>query len=69
MFKKKRKNSIEVDSSLVEVQYLAIVNGQWQWFPTRDALLTYVENYSQQNVIYSLNMQKIMIYNLENQNK
>lgn len=61
----KRRKQFNLKEGLTGVSYLAVVNDKWQWFEDRDSLLRYVEDYSSKNVIYSLNMQRIEVYQLE----
>lgn len=65
MFKFKNRKQVNLKEGLAAVQYLAIVNDKWQWFDSRESLLKYIEEYSKNNVIFSLNMQRIEVYSLE----
>ena len=56
----RRKDVVEYK----ETQYMAIINDETKSFDTKDELLNFIESYSKVNVIYSLNMFKVDLYNL-----
>lgn len=46
-------------------QYVAVINDKWQWFNSKQELLTYLEEYSKTNTIYSLSMFRNEMYEVE----
>ena len=56
----RRKDVVEYK----ETQYMAIINDETKSFDTKEQLLNFIESYSKVNVVYSLNMFKVDLYNL-----
>lgn len=56
----RRKDVVEYK----ETQYMAMINDETKSFDTKEQLLNYIESYSKVNVVYSLNMFKVDLYNL-----
>lgn len=56
-----RKNDVV---EFKETMYSCVVNDKMSWHKSKDDMLRFIEEYSKQNVIYSLSMFRNDLYNL-----